>query len=430
MNNFWRYLLLAVVLFVASIVFVVVRNWDTVSIAWENATALQEGGEEAQQISTPEDLAAYLGRHPEKVSLAVIRGDGTIGDTAAARTERPLPRLPMVLLLAGAAEQMADGRLDPEARVPVGELERFALPGLTASAHEEMVDSLTAAGRVETGPSGTATLSVREVVMSLHTFQNRAAADWLIQRMGRQTVEALPERFGMAASAAPRPTAATYLTWMRHARGGDVVSEETDAAPDGTLPGPYLGMVRTAYLDSVYATADRLAEEAYRNAVTEALTERGTALSVKAQRAYAMATFPRGTALDYARLMAQVRTSNGEAWSWLRTLIETPLADAGVEAAADSVVQEALPLDTSSVDRSLESVADVAGAHPGILTLAGYGRMASADAEPPVVVLMMHDLPVAVFYQLAQTGIDKGLFLELLLDESAAERLTQSLRRP
>lgn len=430
MNNFWRYLLLAVVLFVGSIVFIVVRNWDTVSIAWENATALQEGGEEAQQISTPDDLVAYLGRHPEKVSLAVIRGDGTLGDTASARAERPLPRLPMVVLLAGAAEQMADGRLDPEERVPVAELERLALPGLTASAHEEMVDSLTAAGRVETGPSGTATLSVREVVTSLHTFQNRAAADWLMRRMGRETVEALPERFGMTSSAAPRPIGATYLTWMRHARGGDIVSEMTDGASGPPSPAPFLGMERAAYVDSVYATADRLADEAYRDAVAEALTGRGTQLSVKAQRAYAMATFPRGTALDYARLMAQVRSSNGEAWSWLRTLIETPLADAGVEAAADSVVQEALPLDTSSVERSLESVADVAGAHPGILTLAGYGRMARADAEPPVVVLTMHDLPVAVFYQLAQTGIDKGLFLELLLDERAPDRLTQALRRP
>jgi hypothetical protein len=41
---------------------------------------------------------------------------------------------------------------------------------------------------------------------------------------------------------------------------------------------------------------------------------------------------------------------------------------------------------------------------------------------------MMHDLPMAVFYQLAQTGIDKGLFLELLLDAEATERLAGALR--
>jgi hypothetical protein len=41
---------------------------------------------------------------------------------------------------------------------------------------------------------------------------------------------------------------------------------------------------------------------------------------------------------------------------------------------------------------------------------------------------MMHDLPVAVFYQLAQTGIDKGLFLQLLADDDAPERIVRQIR--
>lgn len=431
MNNFWRYLSLALLLFVGALAFIVIRNWDTVSLAWENAAAMTEGSEEARTITSPEELTAYLSRHPESVSLVSIAADGAVRQAHNADASRPLYRFPHLLLLGAATERMHDGRLDSTEQVPVNDVGAYALPGLTEAAHTEMMDSLRAQGRVR----GEA-VSLREVVRGMVTYQSPAAADWLMMRLGREAVAGLPDAYGLTGSEAPRPMSGTYVTWLR----------ARSASPDSLRIEPYLGMSEDAYADTVWAVSRRLASDAgFRETVTSPLAAQGTGLSVIQQRDLANATFPRGTALDYARLLVQIYTGGPDAqairtarpgggWREMQTLIETSLQQ--TKAPSDSARLDSMA--TGDTPRAV-SLANVAGAYPGFLTLGGYLRSASASSsapgsgagteEPRIVVLMMHDLPVAVFYQLAQTGIDKGLFLELLAEETASERVVNRLRR-
>ncbi|HHP7237178.1 hypothetical protein [Longibacter sp.] len=415
MNSFWRYLSFAVLLFVAAIAFIALRNWDTVSLAWENASALQEGGAEAESIQTPDDLVAYLGRHPEKASFAVVRPSGEVIDTVRATTKRSLHRLPATALLAGASQAIAQGTYQAGERIALADIGRFALPGLTAAGHERMVDSLTTSGLIRDD-----SLALKDVLLSVHTFENLAAADWLMMRLSEERLAALPEQLGLMSSTPPFPYGTTYLSWMKDA-------ERRDA---GEAVPPFLGDDASGFRRQVYERSRQLArDDSMRSAVTSALSTRGTDLSVRRQRAYALAALPKGTALDYARLMASIRTGKDAGWERMRSILETPVA----RSPADTLLAGRTLQDTSgavkaaSMQPSPRFVANVAGAHPGILTLAGYVRT-DGDASPRVVVLMMHDLPMAVFYQLAQTGIDKGLFLELLMDAEATERLAGALR--
>ncbi|PEN12875.1 hypothetical protein CRI94_12795 [Longibacter salinarum] len=415
MNNFWRYLALAFVLFVAALAFIAVRNWDTVSLAWDNATALQEGRQEAANIQTPDALAEYLGNHPEKVSLAVLSASGEVKDTVHATVDRPLHRLPMIALLTDASRMMDEGALDSTEQIPISEIGRFALPGLTASGHERMVDSLSVSGAIHDGA-----IALGDLFEAIHIFENQAAADWLMMRMGRDAMTSLPDRLSLSGSMAPQPYSATYLTWMQAVR---------DSSAGKRPPvDSFLGMEARAYRDRVYSIADRLSSDgAYRTEKKEELTTRGTDLSVRQQRDYAMATLPRGTALDYARLMANIRSTPGDGWPRLRSVLERPVGSTDrltTAAGADTLRPDTM--DVAFDAASVRVVADVAGAHPGMLTLAGYART-NADDRARVVVLTLHDLPIAVFYQLAQTGIDKGLFLELLLDEQATQRFMRTV---
>jgi len=446
MNNFWRYLLLAVVLFAGALVFIVVRNWDTVSLAWENAAAMTEGSEDARSITSPEGLTAYLSRHPGRVSLVTMSTDGIAQQAHNADARRPLYRFPHLLLLAAATERMHDGRLDSTEQVPLEDIGAFALPGLTDAAHAEMVDSLRAQGHVrgEAIPLG-------HVVRGMVTHQSTAAADWLMRRLGRQTVAGLPEAYGLTNSDAPRPMSGTYVTWLR----------ARNASSDSLRIEPHLGMTSDTYADTVWAATNRIATDAsFRTSVVSPLAEEGTGLSVTQQRDLANATFPAGTALDYARLLAQVYTggpnarSTGTApvqsgWMQMQALLETQLSHApegggtqrqdasqpDSQALAASTRPDSLVSDSTRRNKILqpEAIADVAGAYPGLLTLGGYARNNGVgDRSDPgayVVVLLMNDLPIAVFYQLAQTGIDKGLFLELAVDEETPERVVSQIRR-
>jgi len=302
--------------------------------------------------------------------------------------------------------------------VPLDAIEAFALPGLTDVAHTEMVDSLRAQNVVR----GNA-IPLVEVVRGMMTYQSTAAADWLMTRLGQKTVAELPKAYGLTGSDAPRPISGTYVTWLR----------ARNASPDSLRINPGLGMMPGVYADTVWSATSRLASDAsFRETVVSPLAQQGTGLSVIQQRDLASATFPRGTTLDYGRLLAQVYAGGpdapelgtapaGSGWREMQALIETPLRQTAAPA-------NAAQLDSIRGTNALSTVslANVAGAYPGLLTLGGYARSDTSEAR--IVVLMMHDLPVAVFYRLAQTGIDKGLFLELLADDTAPERVVRQIQ--
>ncbi|MEF8940781.1 MAG: hypothetical protein V5A22_13125 [Salinivenus sp.] len=83
-------------------------------------------------------------------------------------------------------------------------------------------------------------------------------------------------------------------------------------------------------------------------------------------------------------------------------------------------------INADSVGLSLRAVASIGGATPGLISLAGYARR-EEDAPPRVMVLLLERLPMAVFYHLLQTGLDKGLLLRVLGDDSFFARVRDSL---
>jgi hypothetical protein len=79
-----------------------------------------------------------------------------------------------------------------------------------------------------------------------------------------------------------------------------------------------------------------------------------------------------------------------------------------------------------SVALSIRTVGSIGGATPGLISLAGYAERAG-DAPPRVVVLLLERLPMAVFYHLLQTGLDKGFHLQLLGDDAFFEQVRRRL---
>jgi len=72
---------------------------------------------------------------------------------------------------------------------------------------------------------------------------------------------------------------------------------------------------------------------------------------------------------------------------------------------------------TDSVQATATTIASKAGALPGLVSFVGYVRRGQGH-PPRVMALFMEDLPIAVFYHLMQTGLDRGFQLQLLTDEA------------
>jgi hypothetical protein len=384
--SFKKHLLIAGGLLVLAVGWIGLRNWDAVSVMIDNASALNEGGEAAAEIRSPDDLLAYLSRHPETVSLAVYdaaRPDE--GLFVRADTPRAVPTLPKLQVALAYHRRVEAGAVDPDRPVPIDSIGVFSLPGITADGHERAVDSLSARGVI----APDSTVALKHWAEAALTLGDAAALDWLLVSWGEKYVRTLPERTGEPAVDPPQPATGRYLAWMDARRSGGGASAAAPAKPDR--------------LARAFAFANRLrADAAYRSAVRDRLEREGSGLRLREQADLAADGFSRGTARAYASLVARIATGDDPAAEALRRTWETPVGD-------DSAA-------------AFTHLASRNGAYPGLLAFAGYARRGE-ERSPRVAVMMVEDLPLAVLYHLLQTGIHKGFQLQLLGDEAFAGRV-------
>lgn len=396
--TFRKHVLIATGLFVGVLVFIAARNWTTFALIVDNMTAMNEGEQAARQIQAPEDLLAYLAEHPEHVSV-VAYDVGAPEDGIFYQAERPRPMVSVLNLMLGAeyARRAAAGLLDPDRRVPLAALDPYVLPGAGEEQHRHARAYWREQGLVDADPvNADSTVALRHIARAITQFGDRAAADWFIADLGRAEVDSLPMRFGLDDSAPPRPSSGTHLSWNHH----------TEARTVEARLAAYRALPQQAYADRVYRLTRRLRQDTtFRRQEHARLRRRGTDVSLRQQRALAQTTYPHGTAADYARWMtrlAQKSPPSDRASAFLQRQLEQTVQ-------GDSVRSDSL--------QATLTIGAKSGALPGVISFVGYVRR-GADRPPRVVAVLMEGIPIGLFYHLMQTGIDRGLYVQLLTDDA------------
>lgn len=213
------------------------------------------------------------------------------------------------------------------------------------------------------------------------------------------------------------PFAAVARRALRGDRAaGDAVllrARTTEVAWDGGVPlgGLFVAWAQSARADALdtflastrvdraaWALSRRLRTDgAFRGATEADLAAHGLGLSLDDQRRAADATFPHLHATVFARELADLAKA------------PTPAARAFLTVATE-------PATDALRARGGERLGVFGGGFPGLQSTAGI--LTRADGGGRLVVLLLDGLPHAVFYHLAQTGLDVGLVLDQLgLDE-------------
>ena len=362
------------------------RNWEAVTLMADNVGAMGEGAAQAEQLRYPRDLVDYLAAHPERASLVAYDvGAPEAGVWYRADERRPVVRLALIRLLAAYIRERAAGRLDTTRRVPLDSVARYAMPGAAAQSFAETRRRWAERGALR--PDSTVALPT--VARAAFRHNAPAAVDALLAALGRAAVAEPAPELPEGATAVPRPRSGLQLSWMH-------TSGDTIAAP----------------VDRAYQMVARLrADTSFRRRQYERLSTRGSGLTLRQQRARGAQSLPRGTAGGYARLFGRLAAGT----------LGTPARADRMEALLER------PVPNDSLGLSVHTVAGLGGALPGVLSLAGYARR--SDGRPPrVVVLLLEDLPMGVFYHLLQTGLDKGFQLRLFGDDAFFEQVRRRLR--
>ena len=362
-------------------------NWGRItSVAW-NLEAVFDGAEAAQTLRSVDALLDFIDANRSSVSSVAYRLD----DPHSAMLlnpdiPRPLASTIKILVLAGYAQAVDEGRWSPDERVPLVAVEAFFLPRTDGGAHDRAVGVYRERGWLDAA----GTVSLRHVVWAMMTVSDNAATDYLLSRLGRERATSLAARLDAVHSDAPLPISGVFLSWA--------------------------GASEEPLVDAAWELADRMrGEPEFRTVWRDNPVV--NQLGLREQAHLSATRSPKGTARDYTGLMERVQRGeliSGAASATMRGFLEWPMEN-------EPIRQEFTAFGTKG------------GSLAGVLTEATYAVPRDA-ASGGVAALFLEELPLAVWFTLAENYLHQDLLRRLLSDteffEGVRQRLDATVQMP
>lgn len=354
------------------------------------------------RLRTTDDLVGWLAGHPEKVGLVVRRGlpgddasgtdsrtgtnaEATSGATTVAPAAAdadgvgelrhnadalfPLAATRIVVILGAYAEAVAQRRLDPDELVPLPEIQRWWVRGTDGGAHLGAERDWRRRERITRGQ--VLAVPLAEVAHGMVRWSSNACADYLLARLGPETVTGWAARRGMPQQQPLYPMHDELAGWIQYGDAWARLSpaEREDALGAGASGGPS-------------------PRSANRWRMARLGAERQARLA---------AVSCSGTPAEYAGLMARLHSDAS-----------------GMAREEAQVMRHALgwPREVSERNAQRFTVfASKGGSLAGVLTEVSY--LVSTDGVSLVVAQFYRDLPLAVWKPAARSLVHQRLALEL-----------------
>ncbi len=355
-------------------------NWGRITSVARNLGAVFDGAEAAQALRSVDALLDFIDANRSHVSLVAYRLD----DPHSAillnpDVPRPLASTIKILVLAGYAQAVDEGRWSPDERVPLVAIEAFFLPRTDGGAHDRAVEVYRERGWLDAAGA----VSLRHVVWAMMTVSDNAATDYLLCRLGRERATSLAARLDAVHSDAPLPISGVFLSWA--------------------------GASKAPLVEAAWELANRMRDEPEFRTVWQD-NHVVSQLGLREQAHLSSTRSPKGTARDYASLMELVQRGeliSGAASATMRGFLEWPMEN-------EPIRQEFTAFGTKG------------GSLAGVLTEATYAVPRDA-ASGGVAALFLEELPLAVWFTLAENYLHQDLLRRLLSDTEFFEGVRQRL---
>ncbi|MBI8990056.1 serine hydrolase [Corynebacterium meridianum] len=184
-------------------------------------------------LTTTRGWIAHLAAHPDDTALVIIPDAATPDGTGTVRKKADTPldvaSAAKIIHLLAYADAVADGTLRPDTQVPVAEWEAFYLP-LDGGAHAAALDRLGIDSRepspgVAVASDPDATVALDDLVSAMIVESDNAAADWLAEELGSDTLETVAADAGWR-----NPRTPNYLGSMLAILEPDVADDPAAAS--------------------------------------------------------------------------------------------------------------------------------------------------------------------------------------------------------
>jgi D-alanyl-D-alanine carboxypeptidase len=140
-------------------------------------------------LPSEDKVLNFIINNPEKTSILLVRNDSIIASRNIDKI-MPLASTVKIILAIEYAEQCALGKLNPDELVLLSDLEKFHVPNTDGGAHTRWLKSVKHKVKEDK-------ISIREIAKGMIEFSSNANAEWLLNKLGVQKVNARIDSLGI-----------------------------------------------------------------------------------------------------------------------------------------------------------------------------------------------------------------------------------------
>lgn len=373
---------------------------DALITLLQNKEGIQEGQEWVARTSSLKGLTEYIGAQPRRVSIAsyaVGTRDSSI--LYNQHTPRTMGRLANLFFLIEYARQVEKGTLDPNQQIPIERVNRYQLPYINHSDHQNALSALRERQKI----SEQQTVALHDLIQASVIFNDVAIADFLLFKLGIDNLNALMDQLAIKETELPLPFSGLYITLNPHLKQ---VSFTALLDSLSLLP-------RKQFKKSVFKKTDHfLNDKAYREKVLSTFEEHNGLDIPFARQRDALALFPKTTAAEMGRLIKQIQ--------------QEKLLSAAVSKTVKQFLQ--WPLNRSKqLEKYFKTYGALYDSRMGMINGINFGIPAESD-QPFAQALFFDDLQIGFWFHMSSNMMHLDFQQRLIWDAALRGATRQAIQ--
>ncbi len=345
---------------------------------------MAEGSQYIQSTYSLKGLTRFIGKHPEWVSITSYNvNEPDSGIFYRSETPRAMGSTTNLLLLMEYERQVAKGLLDPNEKISLSEIDRFALPEISENNHKNLRSSFD---------DGEAPLD--QLVQAMIKNNDLVFADYLWFKLGEENLRVLIDTLHLPETALPLPFSGMYIAINPSLSDTSTLKTESFAG----------------FASQGIAEAARLKNDpTYNKKVKDEFYERRLSLSFIQERD-ALAYFPKATTNQLAGLMEQLFNNK---------ILSKDISEH---------IKKKLywPKDTVPISDSLKDYASIYDNRMGLLAGIDFGT-STADGHTSVQAVSFAQLPVGFWLHMSANHMQEDFQRRLIWDPALYESTQQEI---
>ncbi|WP_445665738.1 serine hydrolase [Fodinibius sp. AD559] len=375
-------------------------NLDALKTLYNNSGDLQEGQQWVSKATSLKGLTQYIGSNPQHTTI--VSRSITNPDTAiayGADKPRTMGTISNFFLITTYARLVEDGKIDPDELIPVDRTNRYQLPYIDESHHDDAKSALKNKGAVNKNGK----VPLDELLQTAIIYNDLAISDFLYYKLGQQAIEETYKLLELKSTDLPLPFSGLYITLHP-----DLNNSKFDAHFETLSKLP-----QDEFSNKVLRNTERFrTDNEYHAQVTELFKEnQGLGIGFK-ERRNMLSLFPKSTGQELTEIMIQLEQNE---------LISAPVSER-VKGIMDWPYQE------QGLNNDFKYYGALYDNRLGLLNGIDYGASVYSE-EPFGQAIFFDSLQVAFWFHMSSNLMHQDYQQRLMWDPALREATLQEISK-